>query len=406
MKILHTADWHMNATLGRVNRSSDICQALEKIAGDLDEHQVDVMLVAGDLFSDRSRPEQIRAAVSEIKRIFRPFLERGGTIVAISGNHDSEIFFETLRDALDLVSPGQAGHNNTDATGRLYVAPNPRLLRLADSDGNVIQFVLMPYPTARCYLRGEKVRYSTIEEKHRAIQHGFTQTLGLLKSRLEPQLPSVLVSHVHVRGTQIHSLYQLTEGEDVIFEPSDIPAHWAYVAYGHIHNPQVALRGAEHIRYSGSIERLDAGERKDEKSVVLFEVNSTVLVAEPTLLPLNSTPLYQIEITDPDAELPHLAERYPDAARALVHYTLHWQPGVHNRDALCRELEHVFPRWYARQFKEIGQESAQQANFAPQRMEDVVGTVRDYLSRRLASHGQRDELFALADELLAEEGWR
>src|SRR5436309_3125735 len=108
MKILHTADWHMNDTLGRVDRSDDICRALERIAGYLEEYAVDVMLVAGDLFSEPARPERMRAAVAEIRRIFLPFLERGGTILAISGNHDSEVFFETLRDAFDLVAPGRA----------------------------------------------------------------------------------------------------------------------------------------------------------------------------------------------------------------------------------------------------------------------------------------------------------
>src|SRR5262245_51974139 len=96
MRLLHTADWHMNDRLGRVDRSADICRSLERIASYLDEYHVDVMLVAGDLF-ERSHPDQMRAAVGEIRRIFLPFLERGGTIIAVSGNHDSEIFFETLR---------------------------------------------------------------------------------------------------------------------------------------------------------------------------------------------------------------------------------------------------------------------------------------------------------------------
>jgi DNA repair exonuclease SbcCD nuclease subunit len=93
MKILHTGDWHMNDTLGRIDRASDICRSLEQIAVYLEEHEIDVMIVAGDLFSERSRLDQMRAAVGEIKRVFHPFLDRGGSIVAISGNHDREVFF-------------------------------------------------------------------------------------------------------------------------------------------------------------------------------------------------------------------------------------------------------------------------------------------------------------------------
>ncbi len=407
MRILHTADWHMNESLGRQNLSDDICDSLKQIAGYLDEYQVEVMLVAGDVFSDRSRPEQIRKAVADIKDIFLPFLQRGGTIVAVSGNHDSEVFFEMLRDALELAAPAREGTNGTHATGRLYVAPNPRPpLRLADSAGNIVQFVLMPYPTARCYLRGESVHYRTIEEKHRAIQQRFIGALGELESRLDKRLPSVLVSHVHVRGVPVHSLYRLSEVEDVIFEPSNIPAHWHYVAYGHVHKPQPALSGASHVRYAGSIVRLEANEREDEKSVVLCEVGTSGLVDEPRLLPIESAPIYRIEITDPDNQIPHLADEYQDAARALVHYTLHWQPGKHNRDELCRAIHNVFPRWYDRDFKKIGEDNAENVAFTAQRIQDVVGTVRDYLQMRLSTHEQRDELSALANALLAEEGWR
>src|SRR4051812_31240204 len=92
MKILHTSDWHMNDYLGSQDRSEDIYRVLEQIAGYLDEHRVDVMLVTGDLF-ERSSAEKKEAAVGQFKRIFLPFLERNGTILAISGNHDDEVFF-------------------------------------------------------------------------------------------------------------------------------------------------------------------------------------------------------------------------------------------------------------------------------------------------------------------------
>jgi DNA repair protein SbcD/Mre11 len=122
MRILHTSDWHMGDSLGRVDRSGDVVRALEQIAAWLDEGRVDVMMVTGDFFSDRLRKEQVRAAVAEMKRVFLPFLECGGAVLAISGNHDDEIFFETLRDALDLVAPGRKGADGTHAAagGRDY----------------------------------------------------------------------------------------------------------------------------------------------------------------------------------------------------------------------------------------------------------------------------------------------
>jgi DNA repair protein SbcD/Mre11 len=55
------------------------------------------------------------------------------------------------------------------------------------------------------------------------------------------------MSHVHVRGVKAHNLYRLSETDDVIFEAGDIPAEFACVAYGHIHQPQEALGGAPRV---------------------------------------------------------------------------------------------------------------------------------------------------------------
>lgn len=403
MRILHTSDWHMGDSLGRVDRSGDIIRSLEQIAGYLDQRKADVMLATGDLFSDRLRPEQLRAAVSEIRRIFLPFLERGGTILAISGNHDSEVFFETLRDALDLAAPAKRGSAN--ATARLYIAPNPRRITLPDGDG-CVQFVLMPYPTPRCYLRGER-GWKAIEEKHRAMQERFVGTLNRLRSELDPRYPSVLMSHVHVRGVGVgHKLFRISEVEDVIFEPGDIPAEFAYIAYGHIHRPQEAVKGASHIRYAGSIERLDIAESEDEKSVVLIEVGKAGRVSEPEILPLDCAPIYRVEINDPDAELPGLAERYKDwqPDRALVQCSVRWRPDRHNLDEIYKTIETVFPRCYALDPIEIGADDSPISDFSPQRIERVVETVREYLQMRLEGNEQRDELIALAESLMAEEG--
>ena len=394
----------MNDTLGRVDRAADICHSLEQIAAYLEEHEVDVMIVAGDLFSERSRIEQMRGAVGEIKRIFQPFLNGGGAILAISGNHDRDVFFEMLRDALDLVSPVKKSEDGVLSGGRLYISPAPRLLKLRDKENQIVQFLLMPYPTPRYYLRDLDATYNTVEEKNRAVQTQFKLTLDEARNLIDVSQPAVLISHIHVRGAQTHNLYRVTELEDVIFEPSDVPTSWAYVAYGHIHKPQEAVPGAPHVRYCGSVERLDFAERNDQKSVVLLEIKEGQLQGAPQILPLETSPIWHFNIEEPEAEIAALKSKYendPQAKSALVKYTLRWEPGRENRDELCRQMAALFPRWYARDLIEIGRD-----DIAPQRSarqkHDVAGTVRDYLQTQLSSHSQREDLLKLSEEILVE----
>jgi exonuclease SbcD len=401
MRILHTADWHLNDRLGPVKRQSDIVARLEEIARYLDEQQVNVMIVAGDMFSQYTRLDELQVVMGDVNRVFKPFLLRGGTIIAISGNHDNESLFNLLRFALDLADPLDPQKPGPRPSGRLYLAAQPTYLLLEDPEGQQVQFALMPYPTSARYLKDEKTRYGSLDEKNRLLHQALIRKLRQFQEQMiDPRLPSVLVAHAHVRGSQLHNLYHISEREDVIFEPGDIPTHWAYVAYGHIHKPQT-LPGTTHVRYAGSIERLDYAERDDNKSVILVEIGPSGRMCEPECLPLSATPIYYVEILDPKTEMGSLRDRYPNADRALVSYRLVYKPGEDNRDEICDELEAIFPRWYKREIVPEGTTLIQESIGPTTPARDVPGTVLDYLQKRLADHPDRDDLLALTDQLLA-----
>ncbi|HEY7544970.1 MAG TPA: hypothetical protein VID27_08815, partial [Blastocatellia bacterium] len=112
--------------------------------------------------------------------------------------------------------------------------------------------------------------------------------------------------------------------------------------------------------------------------------------------------IHQVEINDSEKDLPGLRDKYPDAARAIVHYKLTYKPGRHNREEICREIESIFPRWCKRKIITEGSESngAVEANEAQKR--DVPGMVRNYLMKRLIDNPDRDDVMALAEKLLVE----
>src|SRR5262249_4702808 len=153
------------------------------------------------------------------------------------------------------------------------------------------------YPTPTRYLRDEAgQRYQGAEEKHRHLHAAYSAALRAMREGpdFDPRLPAVLSAHVHVRGAVLHSLFRLSEEDDVVFAETDLPTDFAYVALGHIHKPQW-LGGQTHVRYSGSVERLDLGESGDDKCVVLVEVGPEGRRGEPACLPLEGTPLYAVE---------------------------------------------------------------------------------------------------------------
>jgi exonuclease SbcD len=407
MKILHTADWHLGDRLGRIDRTDDLRRAVERVADYCARRAVDVLLVAGDLFSELARPEGLREAIRHVQETFRPFLRDGGTIVTLTGNHDNENFCQTLCHAMSLAAPASDEPGTLAPPGRLYLASQPTFLRLADRhEGHEVQFVLMPYPTPTRYLdHEESQRYHSLEEKNKHLQSAYTAALTAIRAhpRFDPKRPAVLSAHVHVRGGEVSTLFRISEQEDVVFESDDLPADFAYVALGHIHKPQ-CIAGRAHVRYSGSIERMDLGESGDNKGVVLFDVGPEGRRGEPEVLPLESTPVYVVDVQDPREELPQLASSYPDAERALVHIKLKYTAGVDNLDEVLRELEQVFPRWYARDWKESGALDDPLTIGEAPRGKGFEDTVRDYLKAELVNHAddERDAVLARAEELLRE----
>ncbi len=407
MRVLHTGDWHMNDHLGRIDRSEDIERALERIAGYLDTENVDVMVVAGDLFSEYTNRDTLRHAVSRLETIFGPFLSRGGTIVAVSGNHDREVYFETLRSAMGL-APGIPGLQGSAPTGRLHLFTRPNLLKLADRNGNIVQFALMPYPGA--YWLKEPNFEAFGDDgvgQNRRIQDRFTRYLReyLLGKVVDPALPTVLVSHILIEGTATRAGYKLDSRHDVGFLPADIPTNFAYVAYGHIHQPQEAVSNAPWVRYCGSIDRLDYGEAKDDKSVALVDIGPYGRIGEVRLLPLESSPISRFELTDPEADLAQLEAHWsghPDRARMLVYYILNYRPGIgSNLDSLRRRLHTLFPRWYGCDLRPLRVGGGEGEGIIPAiDLADVEKTTLLYMEKALKSDPRREVLLVALNDLL------
>ena len=175
-----------------------------------------------------------------------------------------------------------------------------------------------------------------------------------------------------------------------------------YVALGHIHKEQ--FLGHEHIRYSGSVEKLDLGESRDVKSVTLFDLPPGGKATNITLLPMPATPVYELNIIDPSADQPRLKADYAGADRDLVNLHIRYTAGEHNLEEVLRELEAIFPRWYARDWQEASKVGPTLVTGVADRSKSFAETVRGYLEQELMAHAddEKAELLKLADELISQ----
>jgi exonuclease SbcD len=407
MRILHTADWHLGDRLGRIDRTDDLRRAVERLAGYCAQEKADVLVVAGDLFSGLSRPDDLRESIAHLQQTFEPFLLGGGTILAITGDQDGPTFCQTLALVMHLAAPGADQAGDLWPGGRFYLAAAPTFLRLQDADSQQVQFLLLPYPTPTGYLPNESAADpAEPQERDRRLQAAYLRQLAALRQHpaFRPALPTVLVAHIQVTGAEVPQPSRVGERPGLVLAPDALPAGLAYVALGHVHRPQ-CVAGQGHVRYAGSIERLDLGEGRDEKGVVRVDMGRDGRRGEPQVLPLDATPIYAVELGTPlQEELHELRQHHAEARRDLVQIRFRYTPGVDNLEATLRQLDAIFPRWYDRLWTEAKAPAPGSAPNEAVRAKSFEDTVRDYLKWELldAPAAEREALLARAEALMNE----
>ena len=196
------------------------------------------------------------------------------------------------------------------------------------------------------------------------------------------------------------SLFRQNPEEDMVYDGKNLHEQFDYVALGHIHKPQAIVY--PHIRYSGSIERMDMGEQADQKGVILFDLTAAGMVDEPITIPLPSTPIYHIDVDTPAIDIPRLSAEHVNAAHDLVNLRIQYTAGTDQLEDVLAKLNGIFPRWYARNWREsaaLGPTLALQEGL---RSESFSETVREYLNQELIQHSEaeRDAIVAIANRLL------
>src|SRR5690606_41251861 len=102
MRLLHTADWHVGKTLKGRSRLEEQEQVLREIVGIAREHEVDAVLVAGDLY-DTAAPSA--PAQQLVVRTLMGLARDGAEVIAIGGSHERPAAIDDYRPLAGAQGP-------------------------------------------------------------------------------------------------------------------------------------------------------------------------------------------------------------------------------------------------------------------------------------------------------------
>jgi exonuclease SbcD len=300
MRFLHIADLHIGKSVLEMPMLEDQRYILKAVVAAAVENNVDAVLIAGDIY-DRSVPPA--EAVCVLDDFLSILSEKGITVIAVAGNHDSP---ERLEFGSRLLA-GRGVHIAGIYNGNL------RSVTLCDEHGPV-HFYTLPFvkPAIIRAVLGEDV--SNTAEAVRAALQGYPIT-----SHADDR--NVLVAHQFVChgehapdtcDSEIHSVGGSDSVDVSCFDGFD------YVALGHLHRAQhISL---ETIRYSGSPLKYSLSEVRHTKSLTLVTLGEKGQV-EIDLIPVN--PPHDLRrIKGRLEDLITAAKENPDGRHDYIHAVL------------------------------------------------------------------------------------
>jgi exonuclease SbcD len=258
MRILHTGDWHLGRTLLGADLLEHQAAFLDWLVDLVRARAVDLVVIAGDVY-DRAIPpvHAVRMLSHALER-----LAETTTVVLTPGNHDSA---------------ARLGFGAGVMGARVRILAEPAGIDtpvlVDDADGPVAVYGIP-------YLHPDLTRYALAAVPDEPLARSHQAVVGAAMDRVRADLAgrpgtrSVVVAHAFVGGTEPSDSEQdirvggVDRVAESVFDGVD------YVALGHLHGPQRVGDG-DRIRYAGSPLAFSFGERNQQKSVTVVDLDAS-----------------------------------------------------------------------------------------------------------------------------------
>jgi len=279
IRILHTSDWHLGKRLERFSRHEEQVELLQEINEIAERENIDLILVAGDLFDAFNPPaESLELFYHSLKKLSK---EGARPVIAIAGNHDMPERIEApdpLARECGIILAGFP-----ESTIPPYTLENrfsltrsePGFLELQLPKKPPVRLLITPYANELRLKRGLNPDNSEEELRELLKQHWEK----MAQKYCDPLGINLLVVH----------LLFMNDGEETPEEPDDerpinhiggapaiytssLPSDLQYVALGHLHRKQVISSAPCPVVYAGSPLPYSFSEAGQEKFVVCVDL--------------------------------------------------------------------------------------------------------------------------------------
>lgn len=262
--IAHAADTHLGkkfSSLGIEERDRDVEEAFKQMMELLVTEHVNILVIAGDLFE---RPRPNNSTLLFFRDSVKEFLEKGGKIILVNGDHDT---------------PGEAEAPATLLVSR-YLNNVYHLKHFFRKDGF---FSLVN--------EGEKVNFFGMGaiKGPRAIEHGKNIMKEIQSAVKTTDGKNIMVSHASIKD-----YFPLSDG----YELDSFPSGIHYYAMGHLHFRMIDKLKDGVIAYPGSLEILNFEEirrwKKEGKGFFIVDMSADEPVVHQVDLDIRTQEIFEI----------------------------------------------------------------------------------------------------------------
>ena len=257
MRFLHTGDWHVGKALAGRSRADEHEAVLSELTRHARDAEVDVVLVAGDLFDSAApSPEAERVVYSALLA-----LGDVAPVIAIPGNHDNE-------RRLAAIAPL---FQHANVTISPFIKRD--CLDFQTPKGDRAKIGLLPWLSQRYVVKADQLMSKDAAELTGDFGDRIRRVIASVTSQFEDDTVNLLLGHVTIAGGEMGGGERTAQTIfDYWIDTTAFPSNAHYVALGHLHKKQ-QMPGPCPVWYCGSPMQLDFSDTEANKNVLIVDAS-------------------------------------------------------------------------------------------------------------------------------------